>query len=83
VKRLIERLDFKVLCGCFLFEAVMPEHREAQKDNLGDLPLHAMFQISEETLSNKELFDGMKDESGNFVGDIGRSEHQPKEFQHY
>lgn len=86
VKRLIERLGMKVLCGCFIFEAVMPEHRQSQRENLGDLDLHATLQISEETLTNMDLYDGKKDESGYYIGDGGpggASGFESKEFQHY
>ncbi len=69
MKRLIERAGVKVLCGCFIFEAVMPEHRETQRKHLGDLELYATLEIGEKTLEGMELFDGMKDEEGGYVGE--------------
>jgi hypothetical protein len=68
VKRLIERLGMKVLCGCFIFKAVMPEHLESQSKHLGDLDLHSVLTISEEDLTRMELHDGKKDESGEYIG---------------
>lgn len=70
VKRLIERLGMRVLCGCFIFEADMPEHRETQRKHLGDLPLYAPLRVSEETLASMELFDGKKDENGEYGGGV-------------
>ena len=83
VKRLIERLGVQVICGCFIYEAIMPEHKQSQREALGDLAIYAMLQVSEETLENMELHDGKKDEQGNYTGDAGGSEVVPAAFQHY
>lgn len=68
VKRLIERLGMKVLCGCFIFDADMEGHRKTQREHLGDLDFHAVLSVSEETLANMELHDGKKGENGEYVG---------------
>lgn len=69
VKRLIERLGMKVLCGCFIFKAVMPEHLESQRKHLGDLDLQAVLEIGEDSLTDMGVHDGKKDEAGEYVGE--------------
>lgn len=81
VKRCIERLGMKVLCGVFVYVADMPEHRKTQRENLGDLELYGIVPVSEETLKGMEVRDGKKDEAGEYIGDAGGSNTEPKKFE--